>query len=167
MNLSLNWVQDFTDVTGIAPKDYCDRMTDTGSKVEGFRLLGDDIENVVVGKITKITKHENSDHLQICMINVGKGEDVQIVTGAQNVFEGASLGDFSPRKWSSKSILGEVKYKYDEENNPHQAPLTPIKPHIHTKKNAGESPHNLLDYWDDLHQNILKNNSSGDFSPKK
>ncbi|MBQ1956481.1 MAG: phenylalanine--tRNA ligase subunit beta [Clostridia bacterium] len=107
MNLSLNWVQDFTDVTGIAPKDYCDRMTDTGSKVEGFRLLGDDIENVVVGRITKITKHENSDHLQICMINVGKGEDVQIVTGAQNVFEGAIV----PAALAPARLPGDVVIK--------------------------------------------------------
>ena len=107
MNLSLNWVQDFTDVTGIAPKDYCDRMTDTGSKVEGFRLLGDDIENVVVGRITKITKHENSDHLQICMIDVGKGEDVQIVTGAQNVFEGAIV----PAALAPARLPGDVVIK--------------------------------------------------------
>ena len=89
MNLSRKWLTDYVDVTEVGNKEYCDRMTDTGSKVEGFEVLGSDVENVVVGKITKISKHENSDHLQICMLNVGKGEDVQIVTGAQNVFEGA------------------------------------------------------------------------------
>ncbi|MEE1116581.1 MAG: phenylalanine--tRNA ligase subunit beta [Clostridia bacterium] len=117
MNLSLNWVQDFTDVTGIAPKDYCDRMTDTGSKVEGFRLLGDDIENVVVGKITKITKHENSDHLQICMIDVGKGEDVQIVTGAQNVFEGAIVpAALAPAKLPGDVVIKAGKLRGVESN---------------------------------------------------
>ncbi len=89
MNLSRKWLTDYVNVTEVNNKDYCDRMTDTGSKVEGFEVLGSDIENVVVGKITKITKHENSDHLQICMLDVGQGEDIQIVTGAQNVFEGA------------------------------------------------------------------------------
>lgn len=89
MNLSRKWLTDYVDVTEVNNKDYCDRMTDTGSKVEGFEVLASDIENVVVGKITKITKHENSDHLQICMLDVGEGEDIQIVTGAQNVFEGA------------------------------------------------------------------------------
>ncbi len=89
MNLSRNWLADFVNVSDIENKAYCDRMTDTGSKVEGFEVLGDDIENVVVGRITKITPHENSDHLQICMLNVGGAEDIQIVTGAQNVFEGA------------------------------------------------------------------------------
>ncbi len=89
MNLSLKWLADYVDIGDIKAKEYCDRMTDTGSKVEGFKILGDDIKNVVIGKITKITKHENSDHLLICMLDVGKEADVQIVTGAQNVFEGA------------------------------------------------------------------------------
>ena len=89
MNLSRNWLADFVDVSDIDNKAYSDRMTDTGSKVEGFEVLGEDIENVVVAKIVKITPHENSDHLQICTMDIGKSEYVQIVTGAQNVFEGA------------------------------------------------------------------------------
>ena len=88
MNLSRNWLSDFVDVNDISAKDYCDRMTDTGSKVECFEELGADIENVVVAKILKIAPHENSDHLQICQVDIGK-ETVQIVTGAQNIFEGA------------------------------------------------------------------------------
>ena len=88
MNLSRNWLSDFVDVSDISSKDYCDRMTDTGSKVECFEELGSNIENVVVAKILKITPHENSDHLQICQVDIGT-EVVQIVTGAQNVFEGA------------------------------------------------------------------------------
>ncbi len=89
MNLSRKWLTDYVDVTDISNKDYCDRMTDTGSKVEGFEVLCSEIENVVVGTITKITKHENSDHLQICQVDVGEGSDIQIVTAAKNVFEGA------------------------------------------------------------------------------
>ena len=89
MNLSRKWLSDYVDVADISNKDYCDRMTDTGSKVEGFEVLGSDIENVVVGTITKITKHENSDRLQICQVDVGEENDIQIVTAATNVFEGA------------------------------------------------------------------------------
>ena len=89
MKLSRNWLADFVDVSDIDNKAYSDRLTDTGSKVEGFEVLGEDIENVVVAKIVKITPHENSDHLQICTMDVGTGTNVQIVTGAQNVFEGA------------------------------------------------------------------------------
>ncbi len=91
MNLSLKWLADFTDVSDIDVKDYCDRMTDTGSKVEGYEILGDDIENVLVGKILKIEKHPDSDHLQICQIDVGEEQARQIVTGAQNIFEGAII----------------------------------------------------------------------------
>ena len=88
MNLSKNWLADFVDVSDVNDKAYCDRMTDTGSKVEGYEVLGEDIENVLVARITKITPHENSDHLQICQVDIGD-KTVQIVTGAQNVFEGA------------------------------------------------------------------------------
>ncbi len=88
MNLSKNWLADYVDISDVSVKDYCDRMTDTGSKVECFEELGENIQNVVVAKIIKITPHENSDHLQICQVDIGK-EVVQIVTGAQNVFEGA------------------------------------------------------------------------------
>ena len=89
MKLSMKWLADYTDVSDIDIKAYCDRMTDTGSKVEGYDVLAEDIENVVVGKIVSITKHENSDHLQICQLDCGEEELRQIVTGAQNVFEGA------------------------------------------------------------------------------
>ena len=89
MKLSKNWLADFVDVGDIAIKAYCDRMTDTGSKVEGWECLGADIENVVVGRIVSVAPHENSDHLQICQLDVGTGATVQIVTGAKNVYPGA------------------------------------------------------------------------------
>lgn len=90
MNLSRNWLQDFVDVKDIDNHSYCDRLTATGSKVEGFEVLGDDIENVVVAKVTAMERHPDSDHLWICRLDAGeRGHDIQIVTGAQNVFVGA------------------------------------------------------------------------------
>ena len=89
MNLSMKWLNDFVNTDGIAIKEYCDVMTETGSKVEGYEVMASDVDNVFVGRITKITPHENSDHLQICMLDMGDGNEVQIVTGAPNVFEGA------------------------------------------------------------------------------
>lgn len=89
MNLSIKWLNDFVNTDGIDIKEYCDVMTETGSKVEGYETIASDIDNVFVGRITKITPHENSDHLQICMLDMGDDKEVQIVTGAQNVFEGA------------------------------------------------------------------------------
>lgn len=91
MNLSRNWLSDYVDVSEIDNKTYCDRLTITGSKVEGFEVLGENIENVVVAKVTHMEKHPDSDHLWVCRLDAGEkhGHDVQIVTGAQNVFVGA------------------------------------------------------------------------------
>ncbi|MBQ8212745.1 MAG: phenylalanine--tRNA ligase subunit beta [Clostridia bacterium] len=91
MNLSRNWLSDFVDVNDIDNKTYADRLTITGSKVEGYEVLGEDIENVVVAKVTKMEKHPDSDHLWVCRLDAGEvhGHDIQIVTGAQNVFVGA------------------------------------------------------------------------------
>ena len=89
MNLSMKWLADFVDVSDVKIKDYCDKLTLTGSKVEGYEEMGAEIENVVVARIKKIVPHPDSDHLLICTMDIGTGEDTQIVTGAQNVFEGA------------------------------------------------------------------------------
>ena len=89
MKLSLNWAEDFVKVSDIDINNYCDRLTDTGSKVEGFEVFGEDIVSVVVGKIVNITPHPDSDHLLVCQLDAGEGKLRQICTGAQNVFEGA------------------------------------------------------------------------------
>lgn len=88
MKLSMNWLKDYVD-RSFEPKEYCDKMTLTGSKVEGYEELGKEINNVVVGKLLSVEKHPDSDHLLICMVDVGKGEPIQIITGAQNVKPGA------------------------------------------------------------------------------
>ncbi len=84
MNLSLNWLKDFVNIN-ITPKEYCDALTMSGSKVEGYKVIGQDISNIVVGKIVSIEKHPNADRLIICMLDVGEKENIQIVTGAKNV----------------------------------------------------------------------------------
>ncbi|MBQ3064129.1 MAG: phenylalanine--tRNA ligase subunit beta [Clostridia bacterium] len=89
MNLSWKWLADFTDVSDVDIKDYCDKLTLTGSKVEGYTEMGAEIENVVVARILSLEPHPDSDHLLVCQMDVGRGEPVQIVTGAQNVFAGA------------------------------------------------------------------------------
>ncbi len=107
MNLSLNWLHDFTNTDGIAVKDYCDRMTDTGSKVEGYEILGEDIQNVLVAKVVSMEHHPNSDHMFICQVDIGRGELVQIVTGAQNVNE----GDIVPAAIPVAHLPGNITIK--------------------------------------------------------
>ncbi len=67
-------------------------MTGTGTKVETIERLGEDIENVVAGRINSVTPHPDSDHLVICIVDVGGEKPLQIVTGAQNV----NAGDLVP-----------------------------------------------------------------------
>ncbi|MBQ4110813.1 MAG: phenylalanine--tRNA ligase subunit beta [Clostridia bacterium] len=90
MKLPVNWLNEYVDTKNIKIKDYCDAMTMSGSKVEGYETACGEITNVVIGKIEKIERHPDADKLQICQINVGD-EVLQIVTGAQNVFEGAYI----------------------------------------------------------------------------
>ncbi len=88
MVLSMNWLSDFVKADDIEIKEYCDALTESGSKVEGYEVLGDEIENVRVGLITKIEKHPDAEKLVICQVDCGE-KNLQIVTAAKNVFEGA------------------------------------------------------------------------------
>ena len=88
MKISLNWLKYYVDID-VPVQELCDKMTLAGFEIEEIQNLSDTMKNVVVGKILNIEKHPDSDHLLICQIDAGGEEPVQIVTGAQNVFEGA------------------------------------------------------------------------------
>lgn len=87
MKISLESLKYYVDIN-VPVEELCDKMILAGFEVESIEYEGENIKNIVVGKIEKITPHENSDHLQICQINVGSGDLIQIVTGAQNIKEG-------------------------------------------------------------------------------
>ena len=87
MNISRKWLREFVDITA-TDKEYDSVMTLAGQKVETTERMDAEIKNVVVGKVLSMKKHENSDHMWVCMVDCGSGEPVQIVTGAQNVHEG-------------------------------------------------------------------------------
>ena len=70
-------------------KDFVEDITLSGSKVEGYTVLGGDIKNVVTGKVLSIEKHPDADKLVVTKIDVGSGEPLQIVTGAKNLYVGA------------------------------------------------------------------------------
>ncbi len=84
MNLSLKWLSEYVDID-VNAKEYCDRMTDTGSKVEGYEMLSENVENVMVGKVLSLEKHPDADRLTVCKVDVGEAEPIQIVTAATNL----------------------------------------------------------------------------------
>ncbi len=88
MKVSLNWLKRYIDID-VPVKELCDKMTLAGFEIEELIDVSETMKNVVCGKILKIEKHPDSDHLLICQIDVGADQPVQIVTGANNVFEGA------------------------------------------------------------------------------
>ena len=82
-------------------------MTMSGSKVESWEAEGSELQNIVVGKVLSLEKHQNSDHLWICSVDVGKDEPIQIVTGAQNL----SVGDIVPVALDNSVVFGGKKIK--------------------------------------------------------
>ena len=88
MVLSMNWLSDFVDCSDIDIKKYCDRMTDTGSKVEGYELCGSEVSGVRVGLILSVEQHPDAERLVVCQVDCGE-KTLQIVTAAKNVFAGA------------------------------------------------------------------------------
>ncbi|HOB37146.1 MAG TPA: phenylalanine--tRNA ligase subunit beta [Candidatus Avimonas sp.] len=88
MKVSLNWLRRYVDIP-VSVEELCDKMLQAGFEVESVEDLSKSMENVVVGRIERMEKHPNADRLQVCRVDVGAGEPVQVVTGAGNVFEGA------------------------------------------------------------------------------
>lgn len=106
MNLSMKWLADYVKVD-VPIKEYCHALTMSGSKVEGYEIEGKEITNVVVGKLLSVVPHENSDHLVVCQVEVGKDAPIQIVTGASNV----NAGDIVPVALDGSTLPGGIKIK--------------------------------------------------------
>ena len=90
MNTSLKWIKDLVPGLTCTPQEYMDAMTLSGSKVEGYENMDEDLEKIVIGQVKSIEKHPDADKLVICQVDIGT-ETIQIVTGAPNVTEGAKV----------------------------------------------------------------------------
>ena len=89
MKLNRKWLhEEFVDLSHVSDREYVETLTIFGQKVETWGRMDAEIKNVKVGKVVSIVRHENSDHMWVCQVDVGEEEPVQIVTGAQNVKEG-------------------------------------------------------------------------------
>ncbi len=101
MNTALSWIKAYVPGLTCTDQEYCDRMTLTGTKVEGFERLDKNLEKIVVGQIEKIEKHPDADKLIVCQVNIGS-EVIQIVTGAPNV----KVGDKVPVVLDGGKVAG-------------------------------------------------------------
>lgn len=105
MKVSVDWLKDYSDIECSAV-ELGDILTMTGSKVETVEVKGEDIKNVVVGKILEINKHPDADKLVVCKVDVGE-ENLQIVTGATNI----NVGDIVPVAKDGSELPGGVVIK--------------------------------------------------------
>ena len=82
--ISLNWVGDYVDIANEDISELTDKITKFGVNIE--KVISNNINNLVIGLIKKVEKHPDSDHLNVCEVDLGS-EVVQIVCGASNVRE--------------------------------------------------------------------------------
>lgn len=87
MNTALSWIKAYVPDLNSKDQEYTDAMTLTGTKVETYECLDENLDKIVVGQIDAIEKHPDADKLIVCQVNIGT-EVIQIVTGASNVKEG-------------------------------------------------------------------------------
>lgn len=101
MNTTLSWIKVYVPDLACTDQEYCDAMTLSGTKVEGYERTDKNLEKIVIGQIEKIERHPDADKLIICQVNVGS-ETVQIVTGASNV----NVGDKVPVVLDGGKVAG-------------------------------------------------------------
>jgi len=106
MKIPISWFKEYVNID-CGPKALADAFTMSGTKVEKIEYLGQDITNVVVGRIDKISPHPNADKLVVTAINIGAENTVQIVTGATNINE----GDIVPVALHGANLAGGLKIK--------------------------------------------------------
>ena len=106
MNLSMKWLKEFVDID-VSPKEFAEKMTMSGSKVEKYEVEGENLNRVVVGKVLSIEKHPDADKLVICMVDIGESEPIQIVTGAKNL----KLNDVVPVALDGSTLTDGTKIK--------------------------------------------------------
>ncbi|WP_363317620.1 phenylalanine--tRNA ligase subunit beta [uncultured Mucilaginibacter sp.] len=121
MKISYNWLKEFID-TEKSPEEISKILTGTGLEVESLekvQAIAGGLEGLVIGYVKETTQHPNADRLKVTKVDVGTGEDLQIVCGASNVAAGqkvvvATVGTMvhpttgEPFKINKSKIRGEV-----------------------------------------------------------
>ncbi len=88
MLVPVEWLKEYTDLN-VSIEEFCERMIMSGSNIETVERFGEGIEKIVVGKIVDVEKHPDADKLLVAQIDIGEEDFIQIVTGADNIFDGA------------------------------------------------------------------------------
>ena len=87
MQVSVNWLNEFVDLSNVEDSQLAHELTMSGLEVEGMEEVTPKFTNIITVKIEKIENHPNSDHLHLVTVNTGSGLKT-VVCGAQNIKEG-------------------------------------------------------------------------------
>ena len=87
MIISLSWLKNHL-TTNANLNQVAERLTEIGLEVENIKSSNDNLDNFIVCKIIKSQKHPNADKLKLCDVDIGSGNLVKVVCGAQNARDG-------------------------------------------------------------------------------
>ncbi|HCZ1643913.1 TPA: phenylalanine--tRNA ligase subunit beta [Staphylococcus aureus] len=87
MLISNEWLKEYVTIDD-SVSDLAERITRTGIEVDDLIDYTKDIKNLVVGFVKSKEKHPDADKLNVCQVDIGEDEPVQIVCGAPNVYAG-------------------------------------------------------------------------------
>ncbi len=115
MKISLNWLNEYIDISDIPPEEVLEKLTVSGLEVDEYENKARSLDNIVVGYVKERKKHPNADKLSVCLVTDGQ-KDYNVVCGAPNVDAGqkvafAKVGAVIPlngMKLKKTKIRGEV-----------------------------------------------------------
>ena len=87
MQVSLNWLNEFVDLSDIEVEQIAHELTMSGLEVEGIEEVKPKFTNIQTVKIENIDAHPNSDRLHLVTVTTKDGQKT-VVCGAQNIQEG-------------------------------------------------------------------------------
>jgi len=117
MRVSINWLKEYLDVQNLSPEEIANKLTDLGLEVESIHHESSVPKLVTVGQIVAAQAHPDADSLQLCQVDIGAEEHLQIVCGAPNARQGLKVavaqvgcelpGDFKIKK---SKIRGQASF---------------------------------------------------------
>ncbi len=107
MKVSYKWLSEYVDLSGFTAAELAEKLTRSGIEVDVVEPLDKGVNQVVVGYVKAREKHPDADKLNVCIVDAGTGEDLQIVCGAKNVDAGQKV----PVALIGSTLPGDFKIK--------------------------------------------------------
>ncbi|WP_458119608.1 phenylalanine--tRNA ligase subunit beta [Paenibacillus sp. Z6-24] len=117
MKVSTQWLSQYVSLEGVHAEDLAEQITRAGIEIDSVEQRNQGITGVVVGYVKSKEKHPDADKLNVCIVDAGQEEDLQIVCGAKNVDAGQKVpvaligaklpGDFHIKKAKLRGVLSQ------------------------------------------------------------